>query len=177
MKTGKSVGAVSVGSRGLSRGRGASGPRACGQIRPDTVGRETTAPDRIFVIVGTIVVSFLRWVLKRGGPCRHRNSVPQPTGRVHLYCAMQYFKIRPPPGHFLSGVGRILVFAARFRAWCAGQKAGWLRCPFGGAEESPGFTETRCRLTAGRREPTESATENIPPMSAATRAGKGEKVR
>jgi len=44
-----------------------------------------------------------------------------------------------------------------------------------GIEESPGFTETRCRLTAGRREPTDSATENKPPM-ARKGTGKGETV-
>jgi hypothetical protein len=37
-------------------------------------------------------------------------------------------------------------------------------------EESPGSTETRCRLTAGGGDPRESATENKPPASARLRA-------
>src|SRR5690606_19119211 len=32
-------------------------------------------------------------------------------------------------------------------------------------EESPGFTEIRCRITSGRGNPMESATENKPPMT------------
>ena len=49
----------------------------------------------------------------------------------------------------------------------------------GGAEESPGSTGIRCRITAGGGDPRESATENKPPVQvAATRpAGKGETVR
>ncbi len=39
------------------------------------------------------------------------------------------------------------------------------------AEESPGSTETRCRITSGGGNPRESATENKPPQ------GKGETVR
>jgi len=38
-------------------------------------------------------------------------------------------------------------------------------------EESPGSTETRCRITSGGGNPRESATENKPPQ------GKGETVR
>jgi len=39
------------------------------------------------------------------------------------------------------------------------------------AEESPGSTETRCRITSGGGDPRESATESKPPQ------GKGEMVR
>jgi hypothetical protein len=39
------------------------------------------------------------------------------------------------------------------------------------AEESPGSTETRCRITSGGGNPRESATEKKPPR------GKGETVR
>jgi len=49
--------------------------------------------------------------------------------------------------------------------------------PFG--EESPGSTETRCRLTAGGGDPRESATENRPPDGFAhwvIPSGKGETV-
>ena len=42
-------------------------------------------------------------------------------------------------------------------------------------EESPGSNGQGARVTPGRREPTESATENIPPSFA--RTGKGEMVR
>ena len=41
-------------------------------------------------------------------------------------------------------------------------------------EESPGSTETRCRLTTGGGDPRESATERKPP---AFTVGKGERVR
>ncbi|GEM_PF-3214903 len=44
-------------------------------------------------------------------------------------------------------------------------------------EESPGFTETRCRVTPGRSDATESATENKPPMVSFRNTGKGETVR
>ena len=39
------------------------------------------------------------------------------------------------------------------------------------AEESPGSTETRCRIASGGGDPRESATESKPP------SGKGERVR
>jgi hypothetical protein len=49
----------------------------------------------------------------------------------------------------------------------------------GGVEESPGSTETRCRVMPGGGDPRESATESKPP--AAVRkgrfTGKGERVR
>jgi hypothetical protein len=44
-------------------------------------------------------------------------------------------------------------------------------------EESPGSTETRCRVTPGGGNPRESATENKPPARASAPAGKGETVR
>ena len=43
-------------------------------------------------------------------------------------------------------------------------------------EESPGFMETGCRITPGRGNPMDSATENKPPM-AREGSGKGETVR
>jgi hypothetical protein len=46
-------------------------------------------------------------------------------------------------------------------------------------EESPGSTETRCRITSGGGDPRESATENRPPARFAhwvNWAGKGETV-
>ncbi len=46
-----------------------------------------------------------------------------------------------------------------------------------GAEESPGSTEIRCRLTAGGGDPRESATENRPPGQGFGLPGKGETVR
>ena len=45
----------------------------------------------------------------------------------------------------------------------------------GRGEESPGSTETRCRVTPGGGDPRDSATESIPP--ACSHAGKGERVR
>jgi hypothetical protein len=42
-------------------------------------------------------------------------------------------------------------------------------------EESPGSTETRCRVTPGGGDPRDSATENRPPNPFA--GGKGETVR
>ena len=47
-------------------------------------------------------------------------------------------------------------------------------------EESPGFTERRCQVTPGGREPTDSATESKLPASGSLEksdAGKGERVR
>ncbi len=46
-------------------------------------------------------------------------------------------------------------------------------------EESPGSTETRCRITSGGGDPRDSATENKPPGEAprGTKTGKGETVR
>jgi hypothetical protein len=45
-------------------------------------------------------------------------------------------------------------------------------------EESPGSTKTRCRVTPGRGDPRESATESKPPnQSYKTSLGKGERVR
>src|SRR5438067_1946742 len=57
------------------------------------------------------------------------------------------------------------------------QMAGWPRSARG--EESPGSTETRCRITSGGGDPRESATENKPPAFVASqlRRGKGETVR
>ncbi len=49
------------------------------------------------------------------------------------------------------------------------QTAGWPRCGNGETrrgKESPGSTETRCRLTAGGGDPRESATESRPPAAA-----------
>ena len=49
-----------------------------------------------------------------------------------------------------------------------------------GGEESPGSTETRCRITSGGGDPRESATENRPPAFVApngAKTGKGETVR
>jgi len=43
-------------------------------------------------------------------------------------------------------------------------------------EESPGFMETGCRVTPGRGNPMESATESKPPMGRKA-TGKGERVR
>lgn len=43
-------------------------------------------------------------------------------------------------------------------------------------EESPGSTETRCRIMPGGREPRESATESKPPLDFGQN-GKGERVR
>ena len=40
-----------------------------------------------------------------------------------------------------------------------------------------GLHWARCQVTPGRREPTESATENKPPVYASAQMGKGEKVR
>jgi hypothetical protein len=51
------------------------------------------------------------------------------------------------------------------------------RCRRQVAEESPGSTGMRCRLTAGGGDPRESATENIPPVRPLGPAGKGEMVR
>jgi hypothetical protein len=42
-------------------------------------------------------------------------------------------------------------------------------------EESPGSTETRCRITSGGGDPRDSATEMTPPKT--RRSGKGEMVR
>src|SRR5215469_857111 len=55
--------------------------------------------------------------------------------------------------------------------------AGWPRPERG--EESPGSTETRCRITSGGGDPRESATENRPPGEApkGAKSGKGETVR
>ena len=44
-------------------------------------------------------------------------------------------------------------------------------------EESPGSTETRCRVTPGGGDPRDSATERKPPAAALATAGKGERVR
>ena len=44
------------------------------------------------------------------------------------------------------------------------------------AEESPGSTETRCRITSGGGDPRESATENNTAYDAKA-GGKGETVR
>jgi len=63
------------------------------------------------------------------------------------------------------------------------QTAGWppFAAPSGvpRGEESPGSTETRCRLTAGGGDPRESATESKPPADSGVvpTAGKGERVR
>ena len=38
------------------------------------------------------------------------------------------------------------------------------------SEESPGFTKTRCQVTPGWREPTESATENKLPFVTLSRS-------
>ena len=40
-----------------------------------------------------------------------------------------------------------------------------------------GLHRAECQVTPGRREPMESATENIPPVSVICGAGKGEMVR
>ena len=59
------------------------------------------------------------------------------------------------------------------------QTAGWpLLALRGRGEESPGSTETRCRVTPGGGDPRESATESRPPAPAVNAAaGKGERVR
>ena len=44
-------------------------------------------------------------------------------------------------------------------------------------EESPGSTETRCRVTPGGGNPRESATERKPPNNAKQCNGKDERVR
>jgi len=51
----------------------------------------------------------------------------------------------------------------RFRYASAWESARQSLRPFAGGEESPGSTGQRRRVIPGRREPTESATENIPP--------------
>ena len=46
------------------------------------------------------------------------------------------------------------------------------------AEESPGSTEKRCRITSGEGDPRESATESRPPgRPSGSRPGQGERVR
>ncbi len=70
----------------------------------------------------------------------------------------------------LSGVGRataVLKSAADRSRFAAGQGGG-----------KSGLHRAGCQITSGRREPTESATENIPPSICLTAIqGKGEKVR
>jgi len=39
-----------------------------------------------------------------------------------------------------------------------------------------GLRRTECQITSGRREPMESATENIPPLASSELDGKGEMV-
>ncbi len=58
--------------------------------------------------------------------------------------------------------------------WGRCQEVGWPPLRFGVGEESPGSTETRCRVTPGGGDPRESATESRPPVLV---AGKGERVR
>jgi len=55
--------------------------------------------------------------------------------------------------------GRMVAFRPRGQA------------PGGRGEESPGSTETRCRLTPGGGDPRESATESRPPAHASRRQG------
>ena len=57
------------------------------------------------------------------------------------------------------------------------QTAGWPRFPHGRGEESPGSTETRCRITSGGGDPRESATETHRLTGPQGRRGKGEMVR
>jgi len=76
----------------------------------------------------------------------------------------------------------VVADATRAIACILGRVGAWWRCSddravalvsfWGMGEESPGFTEIRCRVTPGRSDPTESATENKPPPS----GGKGETV-
>lgn len=54
---------------------------------------------------------------------------------------------------------------------------GRMAAPARAGEESPGSTETRCRVTPGGGNPRESATESKPPAGAGWPAGKGERVR
>ena len=54
---------------------------------------------------------------------------------------------------------------------------GWMTAGRFRREESPGSTETRCRVTPGGGDPRESATESKPPAVASAKAGKGERVR
>ena len=44
-------------------------------------------------------------------------------------------------------------------------------------EESPGSSETRCRITSGGGDPRDSATESKPPARIHVCAGQGERVR
>ena len=90
-----------------------------------------------------------------------KKTVALPNGNLHI-----------PFGRFklTSGVGRataVLKSAADRSRFVAEQGGG-----------KSGLHRAGCQITSGRREPTESATENIPPrICLKTVRGKGEKVR
>ena len=90
-----------------------------------------------------------------------KKTAPIRDANLHIHRAR--FKL-------LFGVGRataVLKSAADRLRFAAGRGGG-----------KSGLHRAGCQITSGRREPTESATENIPPrICLETVRGKGEKVR
>ena len=116
-----------------------------------------------------------------------RSGYPIGDGGGGIFLALAAFQRRFRPSRVdgrldASTMGRLVAVDALYRAARGAtsgmaEEAGW---PLPGAtpgEESPGSTETRCRVTPGGGDPRESATESSPPAGTLGSAGKGERVR
>ena len=74
-------------------------------------------------------------------------------------------------GGFVGRAGRIVIGLIVPLYSVPRQMAGWLLFSARRGEESPGSTETRCRITSGGGDPRDSATEMTPPTGLKPRQG------